>query len=62
MGKVNEKCKGCGYQMKIRPECGFTKPGIPAFSDCPCQMCLIKSLCHALCDDFCKMIDKEKKF
>jgi hypothetical protein len=58
--KAKENCKGCGSLSINSAECFFTKVGIPAFSDCPCQICLIKSLCHALCDDFYKMIDRER--
>ena len=57
---INNNCRGCVNLSGNGVECFYTKVGIPAFSNCPCQICLIKLLCHTLCDDFFRMIDKEK--
>jgi len=53
-------CKGCRNAGIGREECCYTKAGIREFHNCVCQLCLIKAICHSLCDDFYGMI-REKE-
>jgi len=57
---MNENCKGCGNLGMGREECFYTKIGIREFPNCVCSSCLIKSVCHSLCDDFYRMIKKKE--
>jgi len=55
-------CKGCSHQMKVRPECCFTKSGILSLENCLCETCLIKTVCSDVCDDFKETIQKDINF
>jgi hypothetical protein len=57
---MNENCRGCECLAKNKKECHYTHVGVIEFPNCVCSSCLIKTLCHDFCDDFYKMIYKEK--
>ena len=52
---MNYNCRGCLSLMSNRSECSFTRVGIESFPNCPCQTCLIKTVCGVTCDDFIKV-------
>jgi len=65
--RVYEACKGCATLVELPPhnlnqedaleyicdlECAYVPPGNISIPDCPCQICLIKSICHNSCEGF----------
>ena len=51
---MNENCRGCKSLMRNKTECLFTMVGIESIPDCPCQTCLIRTVCEDPCDDLSK--------
>lgn len=52
---VNDKkgCKGCSM-LEVMDICVFN-PMYKNRSECPCQICLIKSMCKSSCEEFDKV-------
>lgn len=57
-GKMNvkekEPCYGCNH-IKVCPINNQREKGYPIegrYSDCPCSKCLVKSMCHTICNKF----------
>lgn len=54
MKKTNENCKGCSsltVDMKRKLQvCVNIDTGL--IDNCPCQSCLVKAVCHQVCDEY----------
>lgn len=60
MGKQIEMCKGCSLRLRSTL-CGLF--GSDKVSDCPCRICLVKTMCRHMCVermDFFTLVVKNK--
>jgi hypothetical protein len=48
-------CKGCLSLLYSKRECCFTLVGVEAIPNCPCQECLVKTMCRTICEEFVKV-------
>ncbi len=49
-------CESCRalrwYEGMNTRECRYTPRGVRSFTNCPCQECLLKTMCEDQCDEF----------
>jgi hypothetical protein len=58
MGNNNELCIGC---RDFEYECAWEELNT-IDSLCPCNICLVKSMCQNNCDDYSKRVEEQMLF
>ena len=53
----NELCKGCRTYIPVEEICAL---GIKDVDECPCPVCLVKSMCKVICDTQYDLLMKEQ--
>ena len=51
------KCKGCSTYIAVSDRCALS---ITDVDNCPCYICLVKGMCHVVCDLQYDVLMKDK--
>jgi len=56
----NEMCQGCFSKMSYRWMTYCSQLSIEHRDQCPCVICLVKSMCNITCEDYSKFVHNRK--